>query len=118
MHPRRPSLWLALSILVPAIVLLLNVSLASDKGPRFFVSAPHTKEECVKTLDEAKAVSPGFLNKCDWGCMAGDHTCYLVLEGKDEAAVLNMLPASMKNAKIVRLNKFTAEQIATFHKKM
>jgi hypothetical protein len=85
--------------------------------PRFLVTAHHTKEECVKALDEAKETGTKFLDQCDWGCMAGDHTAYVILEGKDEAAVRSSLPKSWASAKITPLNKFTADQIASFHKK-
>ena len=94
-----------------------STSPPASGASRFFVTESHTKEECLKALDDAKAVGTGFLNKCDWGCMAGDHTAYLILEGKDEAAVRKSLPAAWSNANIVKLNKFTAEQIASFHKK-
>jgi hypothetical protein len=87
------------------------------KDARFFVMASHTPEECLKTLDEVSAKSSKLLGKFDWGCMAGDHTGYATFEAKDEAAVKAMLPAGMKDAKIVKLNKFTPEQIKMFHEK-
>ena len=47
----------------------------------------------------------------------GDHTTYVVLEAKDEPTLKKMIPSSWSKAKIVKLNKFSAEQIASFHKK-
>ncbi len=87
------------------------------KDARFFVMARHTPEECLKTLDEVSAKSSKLLATFDWGCMAGDHTGYATFEAKDEAAVKAMLPAGMKDVKIVKLNKFTPEQIKMFHEK-
>jgi hypothetical protein len=89
---------------------------ASPKA-RFLVIAPHTKEECMKALDDVKAMGQKVLDKCDWGCMAGDHTCYVILEAKDEADARKMLPGNWTSAAFHPLNKFTAAQIESFHKK-
>ena len=82
---------------------------------RYLIEAKHTPEECLKTLDELSAKSSKLLSKFDWGCMAGDHTGYAMVEAESDAAVKAMLPPSMQNAHIVKLNKFTPEQIKTFH---
>jgi hypothetical protein len=104
-----------LLLLVAFLVTAAGAS-AALAGEKFQVIASHTPEECLKVLDETSAKNPKLLSKFDWGCMAGDHTGYAVLEAKDEAAVRAMLPADMQNAKIVKLNKFTAAQIKSFHK--
>jgi hypothetical protein len=107
---------------VPTVLLLLLMATAATSvlaspQPRFLVIANHTKEECVNALDEVKATGTKLLEKCDWGCMAGDHTCYIILEAKDEISLKKMLPGSWNSARITPLNKFTASQIASFHKK-
>jgi hypothetical protein len=117
MRTSHARLFIAGMIALAALIFLAGPQPAIAGGSRYLVSEGHTKEECVKTLDEAKETGGNFLAKCDWGCMAGDHTGYVILEAKDDAALKKMLPASWKNAKIVKLNKFTAEQIASFHKK-
>ena len=106
-----------LLVLSMIIGLALVSSQAAAKGTKFMVTAPHTPEECLKTLDEVNMQGSKALDKWEWGCMAGDHTGYAILEGKDEAAIKAMLPPSMQNAKIVKLNKFTAAQIKAFHEK-
>lgn len=103
--------------LFAALFLIPPDQASASSGSRFIVVAPHTKEQCLKALDDVKAMGNKLLEKCDWGCMAGDHTCYVVLEGKDEAAVRKMLPGDWSNATVQKLNKFTAAQIASFHKK-
>lgn len=102
-----------------AVILLagLLVSVSYSSTNRFLVVAAHTPEDCLKVLDETKAKGVSLLGKFDWGCMAGDHSGYCVIEGKDEAAVKGMLPASMQNARVIKLNKFTADQIKSFHEK-
>ena len=105
-------------LLVFAVCALLTAMVAVPAlaaNSRFLIIASHTKESCLKSLDEANAMH-GFLSKVDWGCMSGDHTGYVILEAKDEAAVRKMIPASWSDAKIVKLNKFTAKQIESFHK--
>lgn len=117
MGTKRWKLSFAGVVLITAVMLLAGSQSAFSSDSRFLVSAPHTKEECVKTLDEANAMGSKFLGKCEWGCMAGDHTAYLMIDAKDEAALKAMLPASWTKAKIVKLNTFTPEQIKSFHKK-
>ncbi len=118
MRNRNVRRLAGLVLLTGAIVSLLSSAMASPPAKeRYMITAPHTEAECVKALEEASKVEGKFLEKCDWGCMAGDHTCYVILEGKDEASVKEMLPTSFADAKVVRLNKFTRDQIASFHKK-
>lgn len=99
------------------LVMIVATSVLAAPPSRFIVIAPHTKEECLKALDEAKAVGIKFLEKCDWGCMAGDHTGYILTDAKDEASLRKTLPPSWTSVRVISLNKFTAEQIASFHKK-
>jgi hypothetical protein len=117
MNPLKAVARLVLVTLFIVAVSAAGESPKDAKGTRFFVRVSHTPEECLKTLDEVSAKSKELLAKFDWGCMAGDHTGYAILEGKDEMAVKQMLPADMQNAKIQKLNKFTAEQIKSFHEK-
>jgi len=101
-------------VLVLALIVAAT-SVAVAKDSKFLVIAPHTPEECLKALDDVNAKGAKFLGKFDWGCAAGDHTGYVMLEGKDEAAVKAMLPSSMMKATVVKLNKFTPEEIKSFH---
>lgn len=107
-----PRLFLATLFL-----LAFTAASAHAKDTRFIVVAHHTQEECLKTLDEVSSKSTNLLARFDWGCMAGDHTGYAIIEAKDEAAVKAMLPPGMQNAQIVKLTKFTQEQIKSFHEK-
>ena len=88
-------------------------------GDRYLLIMPHTPEQCLASLDAMEAESPQLLAKTDWGCMAGDHTGYLVVHASSEQAALNMVPASERaQAKAIKLNKFTEAEIKSFHKKM
>ena len=84
---------------------------------RYHVASPHTKEQCLADLD-AMAEKPEVLNKFEWGCMAGDHTGYAVVEASSEDEARSMLPAAMRaKAHISQVGGITSEQIRSFHKK-
>ncbi len=115
-----------LGVLVPAIIIAVSFfsspSFSQDKNKsmknNYLVMMPHTKEECLKALDEYSAETPKLLSQVEWGCMAGDHTGYLFMMGSNETEVRNMLPANQrKGAKIEMVNTFSKEQIKSFHEK-
>jgi hypothetical protein len=90
---------------------------AADKQDYLIVS-PHTPEECLKTLDTYLGKDQKTLAKMDWGCMSGDHTGYLKVSADSEQAALALLPEAQRaSAKVIPLNKFTPEQIKSFHAK-
>jgi hypothetical protein len=91
----------------------------SAKMERFLLISPHTSDQCLKALDAMETSAPKLLAKMDWGCMAGDHTGYVEVEAASVDAARAMLPESARaQAKVVRLNKFTPEEIKKFHTKM
>lgn len=121
----KKSLLSSLGIVLAALILLgvfaptkSNAFTYKKEKKNYLVMLPHTKEECLKTLDEYSADASKLLPQIEWGCMAGDHTGYLFMMGKDEDEVRNMLPANQRSgAKIEMVNKFTKEQIKSFHNK-
>jgi hypothetical protein len=83
---------------------------------RYFIESPHTAEECLHALDEILGMGPLALSKYEWGCMAGDHTGYAILEARSEAEAAANVPAFLRGkARVVKLNRFTPEQIRQFH---
>lgn len=85
---------------------------------RYLIQSPHTKEECLRALDEILANGPDALAKYEWGCMAGDHTGYAIIEAKSDGEAAGHVPAFLRGkAHVVKLNRFTPEQIREFHKK-
>lgn len=85
---------------------------------RYLVESPHTPEECLRALDEILAKGPGVLADYEWGCMAGDHTGYAIVEARSASEVKDNIPSFLRGkARVVQLNKFTPEQIREFHKK-
>ena len=107
----------AVSLVAIAASVASTAAWATPSGTeKFLIMSPHTKETCLKDLDAVMTETPQLLDRFEWGCMAGDHTGYLIVEAKSEDAARDMLPTALrKDAKIIPLNKFTADQIRSFH---
>ncbi len=85
---------------------------------RYLVMEPHTPEECLAVLDDIAEKDRVLLEKFDWGCIEGDHTGYARLDAIDDRAALDLLPAKERvKARVIKLTKFTPEQIRSFHEK-
>lgn len=85
---------------------------------RYFVESKHTPEECLRALDEILAKGPDALSRVEWGCMAGDHTGYSIVEARNETEALKEIPSFLRpKTRTVKLNRFTPEQIKSFHQK-
>ncbi len=106
--------------IVVALVLAATVCVqsAAAKEQRFLVIISHTPESCLADLDKVSAKGEKLLATFDWGCMYGDHSGYAVIEAKDEAAARAMLPAGLSEVKLIKVGKYTREQIRSFHEKM
>lgn len=89
------------------------------KKMQYLIEMKHTPEQCVAELDRISAEAPKLLDQVEWGCMAGDHTGYLMVWAENEAAAKNMVPAFLRgeDTRVVALTKFTADQIKSFHGK-
>jgi hypothetical protein len=108
----------AFSLVAIVTVLTATTGSAAPSGEKkFLIKSPHTKESCLADLDAVLAEKPELLDRMEWGCMSGDHTGYLIVEAESEDAARQMLPKSLqKDAKIVGLTQFSADQIRSFHK--
>ena len=82
----------------------------------YFIESPHTKEECLQALDEALARGPQHLAQFDWGCMAGQHVGWAIVEAGSESEARSMVSPIVRNkARVTPVNKFTPTQIESFH---
>jgi hypothetical protein len=121
MSPRFRRLLAASALLAIALGVAVSVVAAADTvsgKQRFLIMMPHTKEQCLKALDDMSASATALLAKTEWGCMAGDHTGYAIVDAPSEQAAREMVPpAERASSKIISLNKFTPEQIKAFHHK-
>jgi hypothetical protein len=119
----RRSLPLSAVMVLLLFACACSASYARDEHKarkmQFLIEMKHTPERCVAELDQISAEAPKLLDQVEWGCMAGDHTGYLMVWAENEAAAKNMVPAFLRgdDTRIVALNKFTVEQIKSFHGK-
>jgi hypothetical protein len=119
----RSSQWITgLCVLAFAFLIAFpSLSLAGEEAKTevssFLVSSPHTAEECLATLDEIAASSKDALDNWYWGCKDGDHTGYEIVKASSKDAALKTVPENLSaKAKAVKIDKLTAEQVASFHK--
>jgi hypothetical protein len=111
------------AVLTALLLAVASIGLAGDpKGEkkeksRYLIEEKHTPEQCLKVLDDVSAKGSKLLSEFEWGCMSGDHTGYAIVEAKSQAVVKTMLPASMEDARIVKLTRFKAKEIRDMHQK-
>jgi len=82
--------------------------------PRFLVEVPHenTKEACENAIKLFLETGSHFMTNSDWGCEDGEHKAWFILDIENKESVLQILPPDFRrNAKIVRLRKFTFQDI-------
>lgn len=85
---------------------------------KYLIETPHTKEECLRALDEQLAKGPEILKQFNYGCMAGDHTGYALVDVGDEKEARNLVPTFLLNkARIIEVGIFTPEVIRSLHVK-
>jgi hypothetical protein len=85
---------------------------------RYMITSPHTQEECLRALDEELAKGRDILEKFDFGCKAGDHTAYAIVDVNSKNDALNLVPTFLQGkAHIVEIGKITPEMINFFHTK-
>jgi hypothetical protein len=81
---------------------------------RYLIETPHTDENCLALIDELNA--RGYLTHFDWGCRAGVHTGWAIIEAENESqARLAVPPLVRGGAHVIRLNRFSAEEIEALH---
>ncbi len=81
---------------------------------RFLIESPHEPGDCARLLQLVRAA--GYLHNFDWGCKAGVHCGWAIVEADSEShALLAVPPLVRSRARIVRLNKFTPEEVDPLH---
>jgi hypothetical protein len=82
--------------------------------PKFLIEVAHEAEvvACARVVEVFLKTGSHFLTNADWGCMDEEHRAWILVEvdNKEEARQI-IPPAFRSQAKIVRLNKFTLQEI-------
>ncbi len=83
--------------------------------PKFLIEVPHEAEHvaCARVVEVFLKSGSHFLTHADWGCMDGEHKAWIIVDVDDREAARCILPPALRpQAKIVKLNTFTMEQIS------
>lgn len=84
--------------------------------PRYLIEMPHEDEHaaCVKALRTIELYGSHLLTNAEWGCKGGVHCGWLIVELNNRNEAIQMVPPEYRNeVRIVELNRFTKEQIAS-----
>ncbi len=83
---------------------------------RYLVESIHTAEDCHHVVEQFAI--HGHIMNFDWGCQAGVHASWAVVEAVSESQALLTVPSLLRSkARAVRLCKFTPKSIEDQHKK-
>ena len=82
---------------------------------RYLIETPHTASECLTLIKLINA--QGYLWNFDWGCQAGTHNGWAIINAENEAqARLAVPPLVRSRARVTKLNKFDATTIKHYEK--
>ena len=80
----------------------------------YYIELPHTPEECVAAIKEINRL--GYIQHFEWGCKDGHHIGFFRMDAEDENDPFRILPPFIRrNAKVIKVNKFTLEDIQMMH---
>jgi hypothetical protein len=81
---------------------------------RYLVESEHTDEDCHHVVEQF--VFFGYIMHFDWGCNAGVHSCWAIVEAHNEQEALLSVPAMLRGkARAIQLNKFTPDMMQDAH---
>lgn len=81
---------------------------------RYIIESPHSAHDCKHVMEQV--ISMGYITHYDWGCEAGVHTGWVVIEAENEEEALLSVPTFVRHeARAVRLNKFSPEKFEKMH---
>jgi hypothetical protein len=76
------------------------------------VSHDNSMEACTLAVELFLGTGSHFLTKADWGCLDGDHRSWAIVEADTKDQARGVLPTALRpNAKVIKLNTFTPEQL-------
>ena len=83
---------------------------------KYLIHAQHEPESCIKLLDSYMQAGAHYLTHTEWGCKAGVHEQWLIVEADDDKAAMLLVPPIIRQeAHLVGLNQFTPDEIRGLH---
>jgi len=78
------------------------------KMQRYLIETPHSAQDCKMLVDQVYAM--GYLNNFDWGCKAGVHSGWAIIEAENEADARLAVPSIVRSkARVIQLTKFNRD---------
>jgi hypothetical protein len=81
---------------------------------RFLIEVPHEESTvaCARVVNVFLKTGSHFLSTADWGCRDGVHSAWMLVEVDNKDEALGIVPPAFRaQAKVVKLNAFTREEI-------
>lgn len=84
----------------------------------YLIELPHTAEECLQALTEISEKGSELLPKVYWGCKAGVHNGWAIVEAENESTARSMIASQLVRGKasVVEVTKVTQEDIEAYHR--
>ncbi len=89
--------------------------------PRYMIHLPHESghEMCVRALQAIERYGGHLFTNAEWGCNAGVHCGWVIVELDDRKAAVQMVPPEFRQeAQVVELNRFTKGEVAAWVAKL
>jgi hypothetical protein len=80
----------------------------------YLIEVPHeaTEAACANAVKIFLETGSHFLANADWGCEDDEHKAWLLVDVDSREQALHIIPPGLRaNARIVKLRKFTREDI-------
>ena len=81
---------------------------------KYLIEVPHEAEPraCARAVRVFLDTGSHFLTNAEWGCFDDEHKAWIIVEMDSKEAARHIVPPAFQaEAKIVRLNRFTLEQL-------
>ena len=81
---------------------------------KYLIEVPHEAEPraCARAVRVFLETGSHFLTNAEWGCFDDEHKAWIIVEMDSKEAARHIVPPAFQaEAKIVRLNRFTLEQL-------
>ena len=81
---------------------------------RYLVESTHTAKDCHHVVEQF--IIYGHIMNFDWGCQAGVHTGWAIVEAESESEAKLTVPSRLRTkARAIRLSRFTPQTIEAQH---
>lgn len=76
----------------------------------FLVVSPHTKEDCMAVVKQTLAI--GYLTHFQWGCKAGEHCAWAMIEAENEKEALLSVPTIIRDkSRAIKIVQFDPKDV-------